>query len=172
MILDFFIIACKFVDRILLFTFILLACIYILTILDNIGKYFANLKEKVFQEMIKLRDENEGTTSSAMEQFNFSVGILDLVDRMIVIEIEKVIAGYSQLNKRYEVSRLDVDIKHVSEVVSNAIRKEVFLSSDMIISSDYVIKTITERTTHLLISSVKEYNKNFLQITPLIDDNQ
>ena len=158
---------CLFINHVFLFLFIFLAIFYALKCLEYLGGFILALRDKTLQEAIKLKEENEGTTSSAMDQFNFSVGILDLLDRMIVIEIEKVIAGYAQLGKRYETQRLDIDIKHISEVVSKAIRPEVFISSDMIIEPTYIMNTITERTTHLLIESIKEYNRNFISVLPM-----
>lgn len=141
-----------------------IAICFVLSLIDNISKYFKMRALKIAQEI----DGNQ--SSSILEKLDFSLSIMDLIDRLINIEVEKKIASLNQLNMKYRVENFDIDIKEISDNVFKAIRPEVFKSPDMLIDSEYLMKTIVERSTYILIESGRTYNSNYVKIVPSPDD--
>lgn len=145
---------------------IIIFVIQIFSLLNNISRYFSAKSQRELQEAIRIKNENETTNSNVMDQFTFSISIMDLIDRLIGIEVEKLITGFILIDKKYEMTNFDTDIKTITDTVYKAIRPEVYVSHDMLLDQEYLIKTIQERTTHVLIDACKTYNANYIPSTP------
>ena len=136
--------------------FLILVSLYLL--IYALSKYYTNKSAVEFQKLTKLVNENQNTDASALDQLEFTISIMNLVDNLIENEVKTILNTCYQLNVKYETTRFDSDIKNISEKVFSALIPEVYESSELLVTSEYLQKTIAERATYILIDTARNYN--------------
>lgn len=121
----------------------------------------SNETDKILYETAIMKTGNnhnlEYMVKTTDDLLNFATGL-----------VEDDLLNFSQslliLNHRYDVKNLDNDIKEISEHVYHALKSNLFLSNEIIITDEFLMEYIVRYTTMRLISIVNTIN-NTLDIS-------
>ena len=83
--------------------------------------------------------------------------ILKFIDDLIEHEILYCLYQIAALDKKYDIRRLDVDIKSVADKVYHGLNPSI-LNESMLMPQESLMRYITERTTYSFTSNVLKYN--------------
>lgn len=87
-----------------------------------------------------------------------TAAVLDMMSYLIHGEIIKKISLLSLMNASYNFLNIDNDVKEVSEKVFNALKKDIFVSEEILITEDYLMEHISKNTMIELSAALKEAN--------------
>lgn len=90
------------------------------------------------------------------EQIKCSDAILNDIDVMIEIECASILRTYIFLGKPYDILNLDKDAAKLSENVFKGIKKEVFKSTNLIYTDEYLIRYISNQSTLKLLERSRD----------------
>ena len=139
----------------LIFIFVLMGLV------SNISNYFdAKSKLANLDYSIKLSDN---PTSNLQERVHVTTELLNCINALIDNEIGRIFQSYLVLRKKYEVLKMDEDIKIISEAVFNAIKKEIITDKDLVFTENYVMSFIAQSTAVKLIVYAQAYNTTIIQ---------
>ena len=126
----------------------------IITLLTSIKRYF---DAKMIETSVGVKHTEKSHIAFQLDNTRL---LLDMIDDMIMTEIGSVLHRLLVLNQEYPILRLDNDVKEMAESVYSAFKKDAFVSEDLCLTDEYVLKYITERTKTLALNSVYEYNQS------------
>lgn len=110
-----------------------------------------------------LRKENKKKTTETITYFtidlDFTGKLLDQIDSMINDAINFKILTYKELNKPYNLGKLDNDIRDISTNIHNGINGEIFLNEQTLsVTHNYIMNYIVDKTRTTLIETAMQYN--------------
>ena len=73
--------------------------------------------------------------------------VLNLIDTIIRNEVVSVLKTYASLGEPYKTMNTADDIEKISTKVFNALKKEIFADNDTVLTDEYLMTYINERTT-------------------------
>lgn len=150
------------ITRYILYFFAFLAFCYIMGMIYNISQYF---KQKAnYQMIINTNETNVKTKMTMTERVDITLSIMNLLNVLIDNEINKTLQACARINTKYDVTRLDKDVKIIATTVFEAIKPEVFISADSIISDNFLMQHITDEVMIRLMKVGQEYNKALQQL--------
>ena len=91
---------------------------------------------------------------------NCTTEFLNLCNRLMDVEIMKVMRDYIALNNRYEMSRIDDDSKKIATNVFEGLKKEALNDKSLLVDDIYIMKYISSETILQLLNVVLDYNKS------------
>ena len=141
--------------------------IFLLTLascIENIAEYFSVKSDK---ERMLIREKEDPKFPSPkldyLGKLQVTVSLINLINILIDGEISRLIDTLSRLNARYDLKNLDEDAKKIAESVFNGLSKEdTFLSKQLMLTDEYIMKIITEESITRLINSTYKYNNAIL----------
>ncbi len=108
---------------------------------------------------IKLYDKN--TMILRLEsRVKSTDAILKLIDTIISNEVTGTLKTYMRLGDKYNNINTADDIAQISTRVFNAIKKEIFEDNDTVITDEYLMRYINERTTLTFLISTQALNND------------
>lgn len=149
------------VEKIFMYFFAFLAFCYIMGLIYNISQFFK--EKRNYQFMINKRENLTKSSLTLLDRIDSSTGIINLSNILIDNEVSKTIQGNISLNSKYDVTRLDKDVKIIATSVFEAIKPEIFQSDDLIITDSFLMQHITDEVMLKLIIAAQELNKSLRQ---------
>lgn len=108
---------------------------------------------------IKLYDKN--TMILRLEsRVRSTDAILKLIDTIISNEVTGTLKTYMRLSDKYNNINTADDIAQISTRVFGAIKKEIFEDNDTVITDEYLMRYINERTTLTFLISTQALNND------------
>lgn len=148
------------VKEIIFYIFIFIAFCYIMGMIFNISQYFKNKTSNItIKQQIELeKHSRELYTHNLLDRIDATVSIMNLMNIIIDNEISKTLQGCIRLNTKYELSKLDKDVKTIATTVYDCFKKDIFDSTETIVTSNFLMQHITDEVMLRLIKAVQEYN--------------
>lgn len=107
----------------------------------------------------KNKEEKPETITYFTIDLDFTGKLLDQIDSMINDAIKFKILTYKELNKPYNLGKLDDDIRDISTNIHNGINGEIFLNEQVLsVTHNYIMNYIVDRTRTSLIETAIKYN--------------
>lgn len=147
--------------EIIVYIFIFLACLYILGLMRNISLFFK--EKRNYQFMINQREKDSKSHINILDKVDATVGIINLCNLLIDNEVSKTMQACIRLNTKYDVTRLDHDVRIMATTVFESIRAEVFESPDLIITDKFLMQHITDEVMLKLMTAGQEWNTRLKQ---------
>lgn len=141
-----------FIILLAILVFILLADLII-----NISNYFK--EKRNYQYMINNKEMDNESKISTVDRLDATFELLNLINTLIDNEISKTLQACIQLRTKYEVTRLDKDVKVIATTVYTSIKPEVYLSKDLIITETFMMQHIMDEVMLRLLKAGQEYNE-------------
>jgi len=101
---------------------------------------------------------NRLNSANLYEKCEATASILKILDIIIDLEIAQVIRTYTSLNTKYEINRIPDDINLISSNVYKAIKKDIYLNDDSVMTEEYLMSYITNIVTMNFIEQVRQMN--------------
>lgn len=95
---------------------------------------------------IKLADKNK-MINRLEARVSSTNAVLTLINTIINNEVVSVLKTYARLGEPYKTMNTADDIEKISNKVFNAIKKEIFADNDTVLTDEYLMTYINERTT-------------------------
>lgn len=87
--------------------------------------------------------------------------IKDLIDSMIELEVYSALRANISLNTKYEILKLDEDVQKISTNVFAGLNKQIS-SSELVFSTDYIMKYIISKSFNMTLRTVIEINASVI----------
>ena len=119
-------------------------------------------KDNILSSITVLESVLEDILGSQLtkEDIEISLQIRDIIDDIITTEINHHIHdNYIAVTEKYDIRKLDIDVKKISQKVFNAINIDTF-DLKMIFSKEYLVGYIVDTTKSNLLLVVTQYNEN------------
>lgn len=142
--------------KIIMYIFCLIAFFYIIDLIYNISCFFK--EKRNYQFMVNKRETLTNSNSSMLDRIDSTVSILNLTNTLIDNEISKTLESCVSLRTKYDVSRLDKDVKIIATTVFNCIKPEVFASNELLITDTFLMQHITDEVMLKMLKRGQEYN--------------
>ena len=97
-------------------------------------------------ESIKLIDKNR-MINRLEARVASTNAVLSLINTVINNEVVSVLKTYARLGEPYKTMNTADDIEKISTKVFNSIKKEIFSDNDTVLTDEYLMTYINERTT-------------------------
>ena len=97
-------------------------------------------------ESIKLIDKNR-MINRLEARVASTNAVLSLINTVINNEVVSVLKTYARLGETYKTMNTADDIEKISTKVFNSIKKELFSDNDTVLTDEYLMTYINERTT-------------------------
>jgi len=136
----------------------------IITILFIIGIIYLINLIMTFTSLIDAKKQditiksNRLSSADLMSKCTATASILKIIDIIIDLEISQVIRTYTSLNAKYEINRTPDDITIISNNVYKAIKKEIYVNDDSVLTEEYLMTYITNIVTMNFIEKVRAMN--------------
>lgn len=132
-----------------------LAIIGVLYIINLIMTFTALLDAKKQDITIK---NNRLSSANLLQKCEATAGIIKIIDIVIDLEIAQVIRTYTSLGTKYEINRIPDDVTIISNNVYKAIKKEIYVNDDSVLTDEYLMSYITNIVTINFIQQVRGMN--------------
>lgn len=109
-------------------------------------------------------DKDSDSAISMPDRVELTNSVLDLITYMINQEITSTMQPYIQLSQPFPINNIDVAIKNISNNVFNAIDRDMFLDTDLLLTSEYLQKFITSKTKNAMLDVVMRHNDSIRAI--------
>lgn len=124
----------------------------------------------LFEARMYLRDRSAYYISqmglTAAEEISAKISataeFLEVIRALINNSVEDVLQPYTQLNKKYEVMKIDEDIVKVSTRVYSSISDYVLTSGGLMLMNEYIMDFIITEVRLALVDKVTEFNNRIL----------
>ena len=150
--------------KVILFIVLVIFLLTLASCIENIAEYFSVKSDK--ERMLIREKEDPNFPSPKLDylgKLQVTVSLINLINILIDGEISRLIDTLSRLNARYDLKNLDEDAKKIAESVFNGLSKEdTFLSKQLMLTDEYIMKIITEESITRLINSTYKYNNAIL----------
>lgn len=94
------------------------------------------------------------------EDIELSLQIKDAIEDIVLVEVNRhVHDNYVIMGEKYDILKLDTDVKKISTKVFHAINTDMF-DLNLLFSKDYMISHIIDITKTNLLAMVTKYNEN------------
>lgn len=147
--------------KVILYIFAFLAFCYIMGMIYNISQFFK--EKRNYQFMLNQKENATKSKLNMLERVDSTLGIINIANILIDNEVGKTIQGCIALNSKYDVSRLDKDVKIIATTVFESLKPEIFASQDIIINDTFLMQHITDEAMLRMIAAGKELNKNIVK---------
>lgn len=139
--------------KIISVTFIISLVLYLLF---NISLYFKELRN--YQFMINRKEHEDRTEEVLNDRVSSTVEFLDFCNAIIDNEIAKNLSGYSRLNKKYDMTKFDVDYENIATSVYDSIKPEIIENKNLIITSKFIMQHIIDESMIRFMKYTRDYN--------------
>lgn len=99
----------------------------------------------------KKRNVNEAYNVSEQEKLDYSIGVINLINNIIDIEVNGFLKSNVVLGNPYNIINLDKDVETISTSVFNAIKSDVYVNNTILLSDTYILTYITRNVSYVLI---------------------
>lgn len=106
---------------------------------------------------LKLEDKNKMTIRLEARVRSTSA-VLNLIDTIVTNEVIGALKTYARLGENYKTMNTVDDIAAISKKVFDAIKKEIFSDNDTILTDEYLMTYINERTTLAFLIETQNLN--------------
>ena len=147
--------------------FLLIFLFFIFHILFDVMMIIGNIKiytHLMCKERKLIIDKDSDSTISMPDRVELTNSVLDLITYTINQEITSTMQPYIQLSQQFPINNIDVAIKNISNNVFNAIDRDMFLDSDLLLTSEYLQKFITSKTKNAMLDVVMRHNDSIRAI--------
>lgn len=137
---------------------VMMICVIVLTIF--IAKTLNSLQLYLLEKEKKTRTETLGILNENKEKISFddTDQLFSIINFIIENEISYRVKLLSYSKSSYKMLNLDKDISDISTTVFNELNKDIFDTSKLMVTSDYVMHYIVNQITLKLAGSMNEYN--------------
>jgi len=146
------------IEKVFIYIFIFLAFCYIMGMIHNISLYFK--EKRNYQFMINSKENSPKSKMSMLDRIDSTVSIINLTNLLIDNEISKTLQACIRLNTKYDVARLDKDVKIIATTVFESIKPEIFDAQDLVITDNFLMQHITDEVMLKLMAAGKELNNS------------
>ena len=128
----------------------------VINFLGSLVTYFQAKSNKINYDLTK---KSSGVPIMDLYDRNeLTVSILNTINAIIDNEVARLFQSYAVLNKKYEVIRMDEDIKTLSSEVFKAIKPEIIKDPEIILTSDFVMQFIIQSISVKILDTAQQYN--------------
>ena len=99
----------------------------------------------------KKRNANETYNVSEQEKLDYSIGVINLINNIIDIEVNGFLKSNVVLGNPYNIINLDKDVETISTSVFNAIKSDAYVNNTILLSDTYILTYITRNVSYVLI---------------------
>ena len=144
----------------LIFLYIFFAVVFgSIRIIFKIGDYFR--EKSLNMKILNLQKKDEFANPLPLDdRIKTAISLSDLISTMIDYEVVSILQTYAMLNKPYEVSAMDNDIKKISSNVFNAIKPNIYDNHELIWTKEYLMQYISKRSTQVFFVNIVNHNNN------------
>jgi hypothetical protein len=150
--------------NIVLYVVIIILILFICDVLVAVERYFstkADLNIKIADNIIKKQYEEKQL--DYLDRVEATVSTLNVINILIDNEINQMVTTLSRLNQKYDVKRLDTDVKKISEKIFNGFKKDNgLITSQLIVTDEFIMQHIMDEVITRLLSVMKDYNNTIV----------
>ena len=99
----------------------------------------------------KKRNVNETYNVSEQEKLDYSIGVINLINNIIDIEVNGFLKSNVVLGNPYNIINLDKDVETISTSVFNAIKSDAYVNNTILLSDTYILTYITRNVSYVFI---------------------
>lgn len=132
--------------------------IFITNLLDSLTRYFNSRADLYKTEKAKVEHEMTTSTVSLIDRMEGTLQFLNVCNTLIDVEINNIMRTITRLNQKYDMKRLDDDVKLIATKVYKSVKSDVFINKDMVLQPDYIMQHITDETVLRLLKYTQAYN--------------
>lgn len=145
------------VEKIIFYIFAFIVFCTVMGMISNISLFFK--EKRNYQFMINQKENMTMSRLSMIDRVDATLGIINIANILIDNEVNKTIQGCITLHTKYDVTRLDKDVKIIATTVFESLKSEIFTSHDLIINDTFLMQHISDEAMLRMISAGKELNK-------------
>lgn len=132
--------------------------IFITNLLDSLTRYFNSRADLYKIEKAKVEHEMTTSNISLSERMGGTLEFLNVCNTLIDVEINNIMRTITRLNQKYDMKRLDDDVKAIATKVYKSVKSDVFINKDIVLQPDYIMQHITDETVLRLLKYTQAYN--------------
>lgn len=104
------------------------------------------------------------SSTTEQDKLDYSIGVINLINNIIDIEITGFLKSYIVLGTTYNVINLDKDVETVSKTVFESIKSETYMNDTILLSDNYIMSYITKNVSYVLIVKSLSINNKLREL--------
>ena len=134
----------------------LIAGVFIWMVIDKISSLI-KAKEMYYNTLA-----NKELAETQIKKIDNTADIINIIRVVIDNNIMEIMKKYFQLRERYNLLTFDEDLIVISTESYNALKPNIFINDNTILTSNYLQKFIIQESTIRFLNIINEHNSSFL----------
>jgi hypothetical protein len=109
-------------------------------------------------ELIEMNKKPQETKPLGIGDIELTNKVKELIDDMIANETYSYLRSFVAIRQKYDITKLDVGIKEISNNVIEGINPALFKTEGLFYTPEYLMHYIVDKTYSVLLQTVESYN--------------